>query len=67
VSGHDAAVVLVIGSVCAMIFLCTLANAWARRAASRAAELREARLLAEVTHRPRPADLLDLSHPQDRS
>jgi hypothetical protein len=48
VTGYQLEVVLVIGSICAMIVLCTVANAWARRAEHRAAEARERRVLAEV-------------------
>lgn len=47
-TGEQLQVVLVVASICAMIFLCTLANAWARRAQHRAAAAREVRRDREV-------------------
>lgn len=47
-TGQQLEAVLIVGSICATIFLCTVANAWARRAEHRATAQREVRLAAEA-------------------
>ena len=47
-TGVQLQVVLVVGSICLTIALCTLFNAWARRAQHRASTAYERRLIVEA-------------------